>query len=106
MNVAKSHVIDILQKKTLEKIISQFELEVTYENVDEGFFIFKLYGNAIFMNKPWEPGVRTDIIHFNKKQDSTLRHSLKIRDSAPKAAYLMTHESNHSLLGLFCRGRY
>ena len=84
--VVKSHVIDVPRKKTLKRIISQFEPETVYDDVDEGVFIFKQYGRAIFCSKPWEPGVRTDIIHFNREQDMPLLNNLKIRESAPEPA--------------------
>ena len=87
--MVKSHVIDVPRKKNLKKIISQFEPETAYDDVDEGFFIFRQYGRAIFRSKPWEPGVRTDIIHFNKEHDLPLLDNLKIRDSAPKPAKKM-----------------
>ena len=87
--VVKSHVIDVPRKKNLKRIISQFEPETVYDDVDEGVFIFKQYGRAIFRSKPWEPGVRTDVIHFNKKQDIRLLNNLKIRKSAPEPAKKM-----------------
>ena len=35
-NVVKSHVIDVPRKKNLKEIISQFEPETAYDDVDEG----------------------------------------------------------------------
>ena len=57
-----------------------------YDDVDEGFFIFKQYGKAIFRSEPWEPGVRTDIIEFDPDRDSTLLKNIKMRESDPLPA--------------------
>ena len=72
--------------------MSQFEPEAVYDDVNEGVFIFKQYGKAIFRGKPWEPGVRTDIIQFNRERDSALLGILKIRESAPEPAKVMITE--------------
>ena len=80
------------EKKNLKKIMSQFEPEAAYDDVNEGVFIFKQYGKAIFRSKPWEPGVRTDIIQFNRERDSALLGNLKIRESAPEPAKVMITE--------------
>ena len=81
----KSFVIDIPRKKHLKRIVSEFEPEV-YDDVDEGGFMFENYGKSVFRSKAWEPGHRTDIIHFDPVTDSKLLDSMKIRATAPESA--------------------
>ena len=74
------------RKKSLKKVISQFEPETVYDDADEGFFIFKQYGKAIFRSEPWEPGIKTDIIKFDPDRDTALLNDIQIRESAPVLA--------------------
>ena len=63
-----------------------------HDDVDDGVFIFKQYGNAIFRSAPWEPGARNDIIHFDPEKDTQRLDTLKIRASAPAPAQDMVRK--------------
>jgi len=80
--LAKLFVIDIPRKVSLKRVQSWFEPEAEYEDVDDGVFIFKQCGNAIFRSAPWKPGVKDDFIYFNSLTDAPLLEKLKLCTSA------------------------
>lgn len=63
--ILEVNVIDIPRKVWLPKVKNEFKPEKQYSDVDEGYFIFERYGRAVFRAKPWQPGVRNDVIKFD-----------------------------------------
>ena len=59
-------VIDVPRKIWRPKVKSRYKPPLYNKDVDEGIFLFKSLDAAVFQPKPWEPGIRTDIILFDK----------------------------------------
>ena len=59
-------VIDVPRKIWRPKIRSTYKPSLFNKDVDEGGFIFKSLGSAIFRPKPWKPGIRNDVILYDK----------------------------------------
>ena len=84
-DIAKVCVIEIPRKINLPKVQSVYAPSSSYDDVNEGHFIFKQFGNAVFRCKAWEPGKRDDIIHYSNKDEATLS-KLQICKNAPESA--------------------
>ena len=78
------NVIDIPRKVWLPKVKNEIRPETMYSDVDEGYFIFKRYGRAVFRAKPWTPGHRSDVIMFYAKIHEKDFQALKVNKSIPK----------------------
>ena len=76
-------VIDVPWKIWRPKVRSTYKPSLFNKDIDEGVFIFESLGNAIFRPKPWKPGIRNDVILYDKRLHTKEFSAFKINiDSA------------------------
>ena len=70
-------MIDVPRKVSRPKVISRFEPEPVYTDVDEGHFICPDLGHTALRVVNWEPGKRSETISYSRGKDHTfLENSL------------------------------
>ena len=75
-------VIDVPRKVSRPKVASIYQPPLFSNDVDEGIFLFKELGRAVFQPTPWKPGYRNDIIVFDKKNHNDEFFKFKINNAS------------------------
>ena len=75
------YIINIPKNIHRPKVVSQFEKEPTYPDVDEGYFLHESFGKAIFRPKNWDVSPRDDLIAYDPVKHKKALNALKIRSA-------------------------
>ena len=77
-----SHVITMPRKVHRPKVVSTYEAEPSYPDIDEGYFMHESYGKSMFRPRNWDSASRTDIILFRDSIHIDCFNSLDIGSTA------------------------
>ena len=69
MSTSTLLLIKVPPKIWQPKVVNQFRMP-SYDDVDDGIFEFKAFGNCVLRNdSQWSSGERTDVIQFDDSKD-------------------------------------
>ena len=74
--------------------------------VDKDTFLFESLEQAVLRSNPWKPGIRKDIILFNKVENGEEFLAFKIDKSCTWEAISDSHNCTQNIMGLFYKGIY
>ena len=78
MNNSSVNVINIPCKVSRPKVISHFEDEESYPDVDEGFFLYEVFGKAMFRPRNWDSQPRDGLLQYDTVKHQKVLDTLSV----------------------------
>ena len=96
-----SHSISVPRKVHRPKVVSTYEAESSYPDVDEGYFLHESFGKTVFRPRNWDSSARADIILFNASIHKPIFNTLAIGTTASSTIARLTKEIVRNMWDVF-----
>ena len=96
-----SNIISVPRKVHRPKVVSTYEAEPQYPDVDEGYFMHESFGKTVFRPRNWDNTARSDVILFDDSLHGDIFKTLAIGTTASPASARLARQIVKNIWDVF-----
>ena len=96
-----SNIISVPRKVHRPKIVSTYEAEPKYSDVDEGYFMHESFGKTVFRPRNWDSAARSDVILIDDSLHGNIFKTLAIGTTAIPASARLAKQIVENIWDVF-----